>query len=243
MGCRGFSHSVGFPRYTLCHDIAHCFLDFDLVHTSKIRLWPNKLGDLFLSRTTRTILTTKSIPERTSTTPTTKIVVECTHATPIVAECSWWNIEQTLCRPLPQVVPSNRRTYGLLTPEPPTIWHLIKSGFSNYESRSVMSKPEMTPHTRFDTSAMSRSAKEVSKHSLKMSCMFPPSQRIWSRSACMFDSTKKGASSKKKAKSSCAEEERADVHPRLTRDEICHVREKHKSRFRHRAMAQANLPH
>ena len=111
---------------------------------------------------------------------------------------------------------STRRTYGLLTPEPPTIWHLIKSGFSNYESRSdpVMSKPEMTLRTQFSTLAMFRSAKEVRKHTLKMSCMFPPSQRIWSQpakwlsKACKFDSTKKGASSKKKAKSSRAEEER-----------------------------------
>ena len=45
--------------------------------------------------------------------------------------------------------------------------------------------------------------------------MFPPSQRIWSRSAkwlskvCKFDSTKKGASSEKKAESSHVEEERA----------------------------------
>ena len=39
-----------------------------------------------------------------------------------------------------------------------------------------MSKLEMTLRTRFGTSAMFRSAKKVSKHTLKMSCMFPPSQ-------------------------------------------------------------------
>ena len=45
-----FPTIVGFPRYILCLDIAYCFLHFDWVHTSKVRLWPNELVDLFLSR-------------------------------------------------------------------------------------------------------------------------------------------------------------------------------------------------
>ena len=49
MGCRGFSHSVGFPRYILCTVIAHCFVHVVLALTSNIRLWPNELGDLFLT--------------------------------------------------------------------------------------------------------------------------------------------------------------------------------------------------
>ena len=49
VGYRGFSHLVGFPRYTLCLDIVHCFCTFHLVYTSYIRLWPNELVDPFLS--------------------------------------------------------------------------------------------------------------------------------------------------------------------------------------------------
>ena len=52
------------------------------------RRYGNRLPQADNSRITRTILTTKSIPECTGTTPTTKIVVECTHATPTVVECS-----------------------------------------------------------------------------------------------------------------------------------------------------------
>ena len=52
-----FPTIVGFPRYILCLDIANCFsYIFDLVHTSKVRLWPNELGHLFpstLSSTSR----------------------------------------------------------------------------------------------------------------------------------------------------------------------------------------------
>ena len=42
-----FPTIVGFPRYILCFNIAYCFLHSVLVHTSKVRLWPNELGDLF----------------------------------------------------------------------------------------------------------------------------------------------------------------------------------------------------
>ena len=41
-----------------------------------------------------------------------------------------------------------------------------------------MSKPEMTLRTRFGTSAMFSSAKEVSKHTLKMTCMYPLSRKF-----------------------------------------------------------------
>ena len=42
---------MGFPRYTLCLDIAHCFFfDLDYVHTSSFRLWPNDLVNLFYNK-------------------------------------------------------------------------------------------------------------------------------------------------------------------------------------------------
>ena len=46
---RGFSHSVGFPRFTVCTVITHCFVHCDFVLTSYIRLWPNELVDPFLT--------------------------------------------------------------------------------------------------------------------------------------------------------------------------------------------------
>ena len=67
-----------------------------------------------------------------------------------------------------------------------------------------MLKPETTLRTRFGTLAMFRSAKKVSKPTLKMSCMFPPSRRIWSRSVkllskgCKFDSHSDNTSSSTK---------------------------------------------
>ena len=47
---RGFSHSMGFPRYTVCTVITHCFVHCDFVLASYIRLWPNELVDPFLTR-------------------------------------------------------------------------------------------------------------------------------------------------------------------------------------------------
>ena len=75
-----------------------------------------------------------------------------------------------------------------------------------------MSKPETTLRIRFETLAMFRLAKKVSKLTLRMFCMSLPSRIIWSRSAkllnkaCKFDSTKTVASSKKRADSSLADE-------------------------------------
>ena len=65
----------------------------------------------------------------------------------------------------------------------------IKNGIANFESRSdlAMSKLETTLRIRFITLAMFYSTKNVSKPTLRMSCMFRPSQRILSVSAKLLN--------------------------------------------------------
>ena len=53
--------------------------------------------------------------------------------TTIMAGCSWCGIKQTIWGPLVRLVCPTQKMYGLLTPAPQTIWHIIKNGFETWE--------------------------------------------------------------------------------------------------------------
>ena len=93
----------------------------------------------------------------------------------------------------------------------------MKNGSDTYESQidSTMSRLETTLLIQCGILAMSYSRKRETKNTLSISCMYLPSQRIWSLStklwskACKFDSIKAVASSRKRANSSLADEDKA----------------------------------